>query len=92
MATIKVKFRPSTVAGQEGSIYYQILHERKPRQLSTDYKIFPSEWDEKRGQVVTQKGSQDKMANRRKALKSLDFQCFSFLPKFQIRAEYRGGE
>lgn len=37
-------------------------------------------------------GSQDKMANRRKALKSLDFQCFSFLPKFQIRAEYRGGE
>lgn len=56
MATIKVKFRPSTVAGQEGSIYYQILHERKPRQLSTDYKIFPSEWDEKRSQVITQKG------------------------------------
>lgn len=57
MASVKVKFRPSTVAGQEGRIYYQILHERKPRQLATDYKIFPFEWNEKRGQVVTQNGS-----------------------------------
>lgn len=57
MASVKVKFRPSTVVGQEGRIYYQILHERKPRQLATDYKIFPSEWNEKRGQVVTQNGS-----------------------------------
>lgn len=57
MASIKVKFRPSTVVGQEGSIYYQILHERKPRQLSTDYKIFTEEWDDKRGQVIAKKGS-----------------------------------
>lgn len=57
MASIKVKFRPSTVVGQEGCIYYQVLHERKPRQLATDYKIFPSEWNDKRGQVVTQNGS-----------------------------------
>ncbi|MBD5171582.1 MAG: site-specific integrase [Bacteroidales bacterium] len=57
MASVKVKFRPSTVDGQEGSIYYQILHERKPRQLSTEYKIFPFEWDEKRSQVVTSNGS-----------------------------------
>lgn len=57
MASIKVKFRPSSVAGQEGSIYYQILHERKPRQLSTDYKILSEEWDKKRGQVIAKKGS-----------------------------------
>lgn len=58
MASIKVKFRPSTIAGHEGSIYYQILHDRKSRQLAADYKIFPEEWDEKRGQVITKKGSQ----------------------------------
>ncbi|WP_290377375.1 hypothetical protein, partial [Paramuribaculum intestinale] len=32
-------------------------------------------------------GSQSKMAKCRKALKSLDFQCFFFLPKFQNGAE-----
>lgn len=47
MTSIRVKFRPSSVAGQEGSIYYQIIHGRKVRQIGTEYKIRPSEWDEK---------------------------------------------
>ncbi len=56
MATIKVKFRPSTVADREGTIYYQIVHERKVRQLLSDYRVFPSEWDENRSMVTaTQK-------------------------------------
>ncbi|MBD5346006.1 MAG: site-specific integrase [Bacteroides sp.] len=57
MASIKVKFRPSTISGHEGSIYYQILHERRPRQLSTAYRIFSEEWDEKRGQIIIPKDS-----------------------------------
>lgn len=57
MASIKVKFRPSTVADHEGSIYYQIVHDRKPRQLITDYKVLPSDWDNNRSMVVAnQKG------------------------------------
>lgn len=57
MASIKVKFRPSTSEGQEGSIYYQVLHDRKPRQINTSYRIFPEEWDERRGQVIAPKDS-----------------------------------
>lgn len=53
MTSIKVKFRPSTVTDREGTIYYQIIHERKVRQLLTDYHIFSSEWDEKRLIVTT---------------------------------------
>ena len=57
MASIKVKFRSSTVADLEGTIYYQIIHERKVRQLLSDYKVFPAEWDESRSMVTTlQKG------------------------------------
>ncbi len=44
MATVKVKFRPSTVADREGTIYYQIIHERKVRQLLSDYHVFPFVW------------------------------------------------
>ena len=51
MASVKVKFRPSSVAGREGTIYYQVLHDRTPRQFTTGYHIFPSEWDEKRSIV-----------------------------------------
>ncbi|MBO5626797.1 MAG: site-specific integrase [Prevotella sp.] len=46
MASIKVKFRPSTVEGKEGGIYFQIIQNRVVRQLNTDYKVYPSEWDE----------------------------------------------
>ncbi len=61
MTSIKVKFRASTVSCQEGSIYYQIIHERKVRQLLTDYKIFPNEWDSGRSIVKTTQ------TNRRKS-------------------------
>ena len=52
MATIKVKFRPSTVAGREGTIYYQIIHERKVRQLLSKYHVFPNEWNESRSMMT----------------------------------------
>ena len=45
MATIKVKFRPSSYPHKEGVIYYQIIHGRSIRQLKTQYKIFAHEWD-----------------------------------------------
>jgi len=53
MATIKVKFRPSTVADREGAIYYQIIHERKVRQLFSEFHVFPAEWDGNRSVVTT---------------------------------------
>ena len=43
--SIKIKFRPSTVEGKEGGIYFQIIHNRMVRQLNTDYKVFACEWD-----------------------------------------------
>lgn len=45
MISVKVKFRPSTVVGKEGVIYYQIIQNRIVRQLTTSYRIFPCEWD-----------------------------------------------
>ena len=60
MASIKVKFRPSAVADHEGNIYYQIIHERKVRQLFTGYKIFTDEWDSNRSMVTTAQNSERK--------------------------------
>lgn len=60
MASIKVKFRPSTVADHEGTIYYHIIHERKVRQLLSDYKVLPAEWDESRSMVTTTQKSERK--------------------------------
>lgn len=50
--TIKVKFRPSTVAGRQGSIVYLVTHRRVVRQITTGYKIYPDEWDEKQATLI----------------------------------------
>ena len=45
MVSIKLKFRPSTNKGKEGSLYYQVIYNRVVRQVATQYKIFPNEWN-----------------------------------------------
>lgn len=51
MTSIKVKFRPSLVNGQNGTLYYQIIHCRKVRTIITGFHISPKEWDEKHDQI-----------------------------------------
>ncbi|MDE5847441.1 MAG: site-specific integrase, partial [Muribaculaceae bacterium] len=57
MATVKVKYRPSTTVDKEGTIYYQVIHARRPRQISTDYHVFRSEWNDQRSTVTCDPGS-----------------------------------
>lgn len=45
MATLKIKFRPSSVEKKEGTLFYQVIHERIARQITTGYKLFSFEWD-----------------------------------------------
>ncbi|MBR1889139.1 MAG: site-specific integrase [Alloprevotella sp.] len=52
MTSIKVKFRPSTVDGKEGVLYFQIIHKRVVRQLNTNYKVFAEEWDAESESVI----------------------------------------
>lgn len=50
--TVKIKFRPSTVAGRPGTIVYLVTHRRIVRQITTDYKLYPHEWDESKSTVI----------------------------------------
>ena len=61
MTSIKLKFRPSSVDGKEGSIYYQIIHNRKVRQLHTDYRILPEEWDETEENIIIRGYNSDRV-------------------------------
>ena len=45
MVSIKLKFRPSTIEGKAGSLYYQVIYMRKVRQIATNFRITQSEWD-----------------------------------------------
>ena len=53
MATVKIKWRPSTLEGKAGTSYYRIIHNRVVRQLKTDYKVFAAEWSDAHGLLAT---------------------------------------
>lgn len=45
MASVKIKFRPSSAKNKEGALYYQVIHRRDIKVVKTGYKVFPEEWD-----------------------------------------------
>lgn len=52
MATIKLKFRASSVPEAEGTLYYQVIHKRNVKCISTGYHVFRNEWDEKAANIT----------------------------------------
>ena len=50
--SIKLKFRPSAKLEKEGTLYYQLIHERRVKQINTHYKIKSNEWDELSDAIV----------------------------------------
>lgn len=52
MATIKVKFRKSSVKGKAGTVYYQLCHGQSNRQITTQMRIFPHWWNAETGEFV----------------------------------------
>lgn len=62
MKQIKVKFRSSSVDSKEGSIYYQVIHNRLVRQIRTDYHIFTNEWDECSSEIILSESNENRRA------------------------------
>ena len=57
MTTIKLKFRPSSVQGAMGTLYYQVIHKRSVKWISTEHHVYAEEWNEEQSILVIQPGS-----------------------------------
>lgn len=52
MVSIKLKFRASSIEGKEGSLYYQVIYNRRVRQIPTTYRILAAEWESAREDLI----------------------------------------
>lgn len=52
MTNIKVKFRVSKMKDKEGTLFFQVIHARQSKHISTGYKLFINEWDTESASVV----------------------------------------
>ena len=63
MTSIKLKFRPSTMPGKEGSIVFQLIYGRAVRRITSEYKIFAEEWDDEAGRIALPTPSSSRYAH-----------------------------
>lgn len=52
MISVKLKFRPSLHYSKEGSLVFQLIHERAVRRITSKYKIYNDEWDDFNGRII----------------------------------------
>lgn len=68
MATINVKFRVPSARRSEGTLVYQVTHNRVTRQINSGYKLSAAEWNPADGTIVIPAGAEK---SRRACLLSL---------------------
>ncbi len=70
MATVKVKFRASSIPSKEGALYYRVNHNRQMRNIPAGYKVFADEWDEVGQEIVLRPGIEESRFERLSFIKS----------------------
>ena len=60
MTSIKIKFRKASKKGHTGSVYYQIIHKKRVKNMKTGIKILPSEWDEENSRIYWNSASNER--------------------------------
>lgn len=70
MATVKTKFRASSSKTKEGTLFYQVIHNRVARQIHTNYRLYPQEWDAERKEIIFPPGTGEIRRNYLVSLKT----------------------
>lgn len=70
MATVKTKFRASSSETKEGTLFYQVIHNRVARQIHTNYRLYPHEWDSERKEIIFPPGTGEIRRNYLVSLKT----------------------
>lgn len=52
MATIRLKYRQSSVNGNDGTLFFRIIHHRQVRQIYTGLHVSDAEWDAESARVI----------------------------------------
>ncbi|GCB37726.1 tyrosine-type recombinase/integrase [Bacteroides faecalis] len=90
MATVKIKFRVSSIETKEGTLYYQVIHNRLVRQVHSGYKLYSSEWDSGCSRVILSPGIEEGRKGYLLSVKTALSKELSRLKEVIARLEHAG--
>lgn len=60
MTSVKIKFRKSSLPNKEGVLYFQLIHKRKVKLITTRFRLFQHEWNGHLATTVINKKDSDR--------------------------------
>lgn len=91
MTSVKIKFRKSTIKDKEGVLYFQLIHSRKTKLITTRFRLFPCEWDTHLESVVADKSSSERglyLKTLKDGLEKEIRQIYELISVLENRGEY----
>lgn len=92
MVTVRTKFRASSSEMKEGKLFYQVIHKRVARQISTAYKLYHQEWDDENREIIFPAGMTVERRNYLSSLKKDVAEDMRRLKNVILRLEYVGSD
>ncbi|GHT35527.1 transposase [Bacteroidia bacterium] len=91
MTSVKIKFRKSTIKNKEGVLYFQLIHNRKAKLITTRFRLFPYEWNSRLSVVITESADQERrvyLQNLKNGLEAETQQIYDLISILEKRGEY----
>ena len=91
MTSVKVKFRKSTIKNREGVLYFQLIHNRKAKLITSRFRLHPHEWDVRLSTVVIDDSDSERrtyLQNIEEGLESELQQIYDLISILEKRGDY----
>ena len=91
MTSVKIKFRKSTIKNKEGVLYFQLIHNRKAKLITTRFRLQSYEWDIKLCCVIMDNAERERgvyLQNIKEGLESELRQIYELIFLLEKRSDY----
>ena len=91
MTSVKVKFRKSTIKNREGVLYFQLIHHRKTKLITTRFRLHPHEWNARLSTVVIDNSDSERriyLQNIEEGLVAETQQIYDLISILEKRGDY----
>jgi len=91
MTSVKIKFRKSTIKNKEGVLYFQLIHNRKTKLITSRFRLYPHEWNQRLSTIIMDNADNDRciyLQNTRENLKLEIQQIYDLINILEKRSNY----
>jgi len=91
MTSVKIKFRKSTIRNKEGVLYFQLIHNRQTKLITSRFRLYPHEWNQHLSTIIMDCADNERciyLQNTEENLKSEVQQINDLIGVLEKRSDY----